>query len=127
MIIIGIIFSLLSIIILYKRINFIIFGRRASGRIIGYGNHVEGMKGIDTYSYKVGYEYDNKKYVANSLENLQVSRGQIPNKNLHLPVTVCFKESKPEVVTILEFKEITTLASILFFVGITIIILSFFI
>lgn len=118
---------MVSIIILYKRISFIIFGRRASGRIIGYGNHIEGMKEIDTYSYKVEYEYDNKKYVANSLENLQVSRGQIPNKNLHLPVMVCFKESKPEVVTILEFKETTVLVSVLFFVGIIVIILSFFI
>lgn len=126
MIITGIIFCLVSVLILYKRINYLIFGRRASGRIIGYGNYVEGMKGIDTYSYKVEYEYDNKGYVANSLESVQVSRGQIPNKNLHLSVTVCFKESKPEVITILEFKETTVLGSILFFVGIAIIVLSFF-
>lgn len=79
------------------------------------------MKGIDTYSYKVEYEYDNNKYVAISLESVQVARGQIPNKNLHLPVTVCFRKGKPDVVTILEFKE-TTLGSILFFVGITVII-----
>lgn len=118
---------MVSIIILYKRISFIIFGRRASGRIIGYGNHIEGMKGIDTYSYKVEYEYNNKKYVANSLESVQVSRGQIPNKNLYLPVTVCFRNGKPDIVTILEFKETTVLASVLFFVGIIVIILSFFI
>lgn len=127
MIIIGVIFSLLSIIILYKRISFIVFGNRASGNIIGYGSHVEGMKGIDTYSYKVEYEYNNKKYVANSLESVQVSRGQIPNKNLHLPVTVCFRNGKPDIVTILEFKETTILGSVLFFVGITVIILSFFV
>lgn len=126
MIILGIVFCLVSILILYKRINYIIFGRKASGRIIGYGNHVEGMKGIDSYNYKVEYEYDNKKYVANSLESVQVARGQIPNKNLYLPVTVSFKESKPEVVTILEFKETTILGILLFFVGIVIIIFSFF-
>lgn len=127
MIIIGIIFCLLSVFILYKRISFIVFGNRANGRIIGYNNKVEGFKGIDTYNYKVEYYYNNKKFVATSLENIQTSRGSIPNKNLHLFVTVCFKKDKPKVVTILELKETTILGSALFIVGLVIIILSFFV
>ncbi len=123
MIIIGIIFSLLSIIILYKRIGFIMFGNKVSGRIIGYSNETKNLKGIDTYNYKVEYEYNNKKYVASSLESVQVSRGGIPNKNLNIPVTVCFKKSNMSVVTILEFKQTTILG--LFILGIGILLIIF--
>ncbi len=125
MFILGIFFAILAIFILYKRISFITFGNKASGRIIGYSNEIKNLKGIDTYNYKVEYEYENKVYVASSLENVQVSRGGIPNKNLNMLVTVCFKKNNMNVVTILEFKQTTILGSILFFVGITIIIFSF--
>ncbi len=124
MIIIGIILCLLSIFIIHKRIGLIIFGNRACGRIIGYDNLIEGIKGIDTYNYKVEYLYNNKKYVAKTLESVQVARGSVPNKNLHLPITVYFKNNKPDVVTILEFKETTILGGILLILGIIIIIFS---
>lgn len=124
MIILGIVFTILSIFILYKRISFIIFGKKASGSIIGYDNETRGLKGIDTYNYKVEYYYDDKKYVAKSLESVQVARGCIPNKNLHMPVTVCFNKNNMDVVTVLEFKETTILGSVLFIIGILLIILD---
>ena len=54
---------------------------------------------------------------------MQVSRGGIPNKNLNIPVTVCFKKSNMSVVTILEFKQTTILG--LFILGIGILLIIF--
>ncbi len=122
MIIIGIILCSVSVLILYKRMIFIIFGQKASGRIIGYDNETKNLKGIDTYNYKVEYSYDNKTYIAKSLESVQVSRGGIPSKNLHMPVTVCFRKENMDIVTILELKETTILGLCIFGIGLLLII-----
>lgn len=121
--ILGMCVCVLAVFILYKRIGFIMFGNKADGRIIGYDNETKNLKGIDTYNYKVEYEYNNKKYVASSLESVRVSRGGIPNKNLNMPVTVCFKKSNMNVVTILEFKQTTILG--LFILGIGVLLIIF--
>lgn len=106
----GIILILLAFFILYKRITLILFGQKAIGYIVGYGNRTEGMKGIDTYNYRIKYEYEKRDYYACSLENVQVPRNGIPNKNLHRQVVVYFDKKNPSVVTIYDLKETTMLS-----------------
>lgn len=125
MIFCGIFFCLIAIFVLYQRINFILFGKKTSGTIIGFTNYTKGTKGFDTYNYKVEYEYQNHKYVSTSLENVTVPRNAIPNKNLFSDIFLYFKPKKPELVTIVDFKQTTILGSILFLLGFAFIVLHF--
>lgn len=121
----GIVICLLAVFILYKRLSFLIFGKKAEGHIIGYCNRVSGMKGIDTYNYKIEYEYDNEKHCAVSVESVQVSRNDIPRNNIYTPVTVFFKKNKPETVTISDYKQTEILGGIMLLIGIVLIVLGF--
>lgn len=115
MVILGMFFCIISIFIIYKRLTYILFGKSARGIIIGYGNPFKSYKGIETYPYKVKYEYDNKEYVAYSLESVTTPYGNIPNKNLQREVTIYFKKNKPEVVTIKELNG-TLISGIIFLI-----------
>lgn len=127
---IGMVFGLLlcfiACFLLYKRISLILFGKRANGRIIGYGNRIDGYKGVDTYSYKVEYEYENRKHIAYSAENLQVPRGGIPRENLRREVTVYFSPKKPQTVTIFEMRQTERVGIVIFIIGIFTMLLSAF-
>lgn len=115
MIFLGLFLVIVSILILYKRLTLIILGKSAKGIIIGYGNSVKSYKGIESYPYKVKYEYDNKEYIAYSLESVSATYGNIPNKNLQREITIYFKENKPEVVTIKELNG-TLIVGIVFLI-----------
>lgn len=123
MVILGIFFCIIAIFIIYKRLNYILFGKSARGVIIGYGNSFKSYKGIEAYPYKVKYEYDNKEYVAYSLESVTVSYGNIPNQNLQREVTIYFKKNKPDVVTINELNGTLIIGIILLILGVLGIIL----
>ena len=113
--IIGISICVISLFVLYKRFALLIFGKSAQGYIVGYGNSTRGMRGVEAYPYKVKYEYQNQEYIAQSLESVSISKGDVPNKNMNKQVIVYFKTNKPEVVTIKEFKG-TTIIGILFLI-----------
>lgn len=115
MIFLGLFLVIVSILILYKRLTLIILGKSAKGIIIGYVNSVKSYKGIESYLYKVKYEYDNKEYIAYSLESVSATYGNIPNKNLQREITIYFKENKPEVVTIKELNG-TLIVGIVFLI-----------
>lgn len=115
MIFLGLFLVIVSILILYKRLTLIILGKSAKGIIIGYVNSVKSYKGIESYPYKVKYEYDNKEYIAYSLESVSATYGNIPNKNLQREITIYFKENKPEVVTIKELNG-TLIVGIVFLI-----------
>lgn len=121
---IGLIFCILSVLILKNRIGLVLFGEKADGNIIGYCNRVNGFKGIDTYNYRVEYEYNGRTYSAVSLESVQIARNNIPNKNIHASVTVCFKKQKPEIVTIYDFKSTSAIGGIMFLLGILLVIID---
>ena len=118
MVILGIILCVVSLFVIYKRLNLILFGKSAIGVIIGYGDSVKGYKGVESYPYKVKYQYDNKEYIAYSLESASTSYGNIPQKNLRRTVTVYFKESRPEVVTIKEFNGALVVGIVFLILGI---------
>lgn len=115
MAILGIFLCAISIFIIYKRLVYLFLGKCAKGIIIGYGNPMKSYKGIESYSYKVKYRYDNKEYIGYSLESVTASHGDFPNKNLQREITIYFKKDKPEVVTIKEFHG-TLIISIIFFI-----------
>ena len=122
MIFLGIFLIIISILILYKRLTLVLFGKSANGYITGYGECIKGIKGIETYSYKIKYEYNKQEYIANSLESVSVSNGNIPNKNIHKDVKIYFIENKPEIVTIKEFKGTTIIGFVFLVLGILAII-----
>lgn len=66
--------------------------KSAKGTIIGYGNCIKGNRGFDSYNYKVEYEYNNKKIIANSIENVQVARNDIPGNIKNNSVEIYFSE-----------------------------------
>ena len=73
MTILEIFLCVISIYIIYKQLIYIFLGKSAKGIIIGYGDPIKGYKGILSYPYKVKYKYDNKEYIAYSLENVSSS------------------------------------------------------
>lgn len=83
------------------------------------------MKGIDSYNYSVEYDYCGQKFRAASLESVQVSRDDIPNKNIQTDVTVCFRKERPQVVTIYDIKSNSFLGGIMFLAGIILIVVAF--
>lgn len=115
MTILGIFLIIVSIFIIYKRLTFVLFGKTAKGIIIGYGNSSKSYKGIESYPYKVKYEYDSKEYIGYSLESVSTSYGDIPHKNLQREVTIYFKKDKPEIVTIKELNG-TSIVGIIFLI-----------
>lgn len=123
MFILGIFLCTISIFIIYKRLSLMIFGKIAKGYIIGYGNPIKSYKGTESYPYKVKYEYQNKEYIAYSLESETTSSGNFPGKNLQREVTIYFKKEKPEVVTIKEFNGSLILGIVFLILGILGIIL----
>lgn len=118
MTILGIFLCVVSIFIIYKRLDYIFLGKCAKGIIIGYGDSDKSYKGIESYPYKVKYKYDNKEYIAYSLESVSVSYGNFPSKNLQREITVYFKKDKPEVVTIKEFNGTLIIGIIFLILGI---------
>lgn len=118
MIIAGIFLCAVSFFIIYKRLAFVLFGKSAKGIIIGYGDAVRGYRGVESYPYKVKYQYDNKEYIAHSLESTSVSYGNIPQKNLQRTVTIYFKKNRPEVVTIKELNGPIVIGVIFLMLGI---------
>lgn len=99
--------------LLYIRFSYLFFGKSAKGQIIGFYEAVPGLRGTRVYSYKVRYEYNGKIYIAKSFENVATFSPAAPIKNINKQVTVYFKEGKPEVVIIKEFKQIFILSLIL--------------
>ena len=123
MFILGIILCVISVFIIYKRLTFIVFGEKAKGTIIGYGNSVKGYKGVEVYPYKVKYKYDDKEYIAYSLENISVAYGNIANRNLKREVTIYFKKDNPELITIKELNGTLIIGIFLLILGVLGIIL----
>lgn len=123
MVIIGMFFCIIAIMIIYKRLTYMLLGKSARGIIIGYGNSFKSYKGTETYPYKVKYDYNNKEYVAYSLETVTVSYGDIPNKNLQREITIYFKKNKSDVVTIKELNGTLIIGIILLILGVLGIIL----
>lgn len=123
MTILGIFLCVVSIFVIYKRLAYIFFAKCAKGIIIGYGNPVKGFKCIESYPYKVKYKYDNKEYIAYSLESVTASYGDFPSKNLQREITIYFKKDKPEVVTIKELNGTLIIGIIFLILGILGIIL----
>lgn len=123
MIILGIFLCIVSIFVIYKRFVYLFLGKCAKGIIVGYGDPIKSYKGIESYPYKVKYKYDNKEYVAYSLESVSVSSLNFPNKNLQREVTIYFKTSKPEVVTIKEFNGTLIIGIIFLILGVLSIVL----
>lgn len=117
MAILGLFLSIVSLFVIYKRLNLILFGKSAIGVIVGYGDPVKGTRGAKAYPYKVKYQYDNKEYIAYSLESVS-TYGNNPQKNFRRKVTIYFKENRPEVVTIKEFNITSIYGIILLILGI---------
>lgn len=118
MVILGILICIVSLFVIYRRLSLMLFGKSAIGIIVGYGDPAKGTRGAKSYPYKVKYQYDNKEYIAYSLESV-TTYGNNPNKNLRRTVTVYFHENRPEVVTIKEFNTIFVCGMLFFLLGIS--------
>lgn len=115
---IGLIFCILSVVLIYKRLKFIIYGKSAIGTIIGFDSGVSGTRGFYSYPYLVKFEYNNQEYIAKSIESALGSYyGVFSEKNYYRKVTVFFKENNPELVTIYEFKGIYVISLYMFLFG----------
>ena len=66
---IGVIFCILSILLTYKKLTLIVFGKSAIGSIVGFDGMVKGTKGVAAYPYLVKFEYNNQIYIGKSLES----------------------------------------------------------
>lgn len=117
MTVLGICLCFISALILYKRIILICFGTSAQGRITGYGPPVRGTHGIESRCYQVTYECDGRTYTARSLESASGPVHSAPDTNRNRIVTVYFRKSRPEVVTIKELKGTTILSSVFLLLG----------
>ena len=81
---IGLIFCILSVILIYKKLKFIIYGKSAIGTIIGFDSGVSGTRGFYSYPYLVKFEYNNQVYIAKSLESAPGSyNGPFSEKNCY--------------------------------------------
>ncbi len=115
---IGMMFCILSIALVFKKLKFIMYGKSAIGTIIGFDSGVSGTRGFYSYPYLVKFEYNNQEYIAKSIESTIGSYyGVFSEKNYYRKVTVFFKENNPEVVTIYEFKGIYVISSCMFLLG----------
>lgn len=124
MIIFGIILCVLSVLVTFKRYRLVLFGQRATGEIVGYGNYSSGRYGVKSCCYKIKYEFEGKEYIAESLEGVSAVGSSTFNDNLHENVTVCFNPKNPERVTVKEFRQAENLGLGLFLAGQVIIILT---
>ena len=115
---IGMMFCILSIVLVFKKIKFVIYGKSAIGTIIGFGSSVSGTRGFYSYPYLVKFEYNNQVYIAKSIESALGSyNGVFSEINYNKKVNVFFKEDNPEVVTIKEFKDIYVISLCMFLLG----------
>ena len=121
--ILGIFLCLMSLLILYKKLVFALFGKKTVGTIIGYGEKIKGTKGICSYNYKVEYEYESKKYIAMSLESVSTSSNSIPTKNLHRNVKISFFKNRKDLVSILDLSGIFFIGLFFFLLGVISIII----
>lgn len=122
---IGIVLCILAAVPLYRRFSLIMFGESATGKIAGHERGVS-VRGLQAYHYKVKYTYQNQEHTAKSLEFVQVSvfRNRVPQKNLEKQVTVYFKKSKPELVTIQEVKNGVGIGLFVFAICLTLTVLA---
>lgn len=122
--ILGLIFCIISILVTYKKLLMILFGKSSKGVIIGYGNGIKSTKGIVTYPYIVKYEYNNQNYIATALESEPGNcRGVFSEKNLNREVNISFKLNNPKVVTIKDFKNLYFISFFIFTAGLLLIII----
>lgn len=111
-------FCILSIVLVFKKLKFVIYGKSAIGTIIGFGSSVSGTRGFYSYPYLVKFEYNNQVYIAKSIESALGSyNGVFSEINYNKKVNVFFKEDNPEVVTIKEFKDIYVISLCMFLLG----------
>lgn len=116
-------FCILSVALVYKKLTLMIYGKSAIGTIIGFASVVGVTKGFATYPYLVKFEYNNQVYIAKSIESALGSyNGVFSEINYNKKVIVFFKEDNPEVVTIKEFKDIFVISLCLFLLGLICII-----
>ena len=116
---IGVIFCILSILLTYKKLTLIVFGKSAIGSIVGFDGMVRGTKGVAAYPYLVKFEYNNQIYIAKSLESALGNYNDVfSEKNCYRKITVFFNENNPEIVTIKEFKGIYVISFGMFLLGI---------
>lgn len=116
---IGLIFCILSVVLIYKKFKFIIYGKSAIGTIIGFDSGVSGTRGFYSYPYLVKFEYNNQIYIAKSLESALGNYNDVfSEKNCYRKITVFFNENNPEIVTIKEFKGIYVISFGMFLLGI---------
>ena len=122
---IGIVLCILAAVPLYRRFSLIMFGESAAGKIVGHEWGVS-VRGLQAYHYKVKYTYQNQEHTAKSLEFVQVSvfRNRVPQKNLEKQVTVYFKKSKPELVTVQEVKNGVGIGLFVFAICLTLTVLA---
>ena len=116
--ILGIIFCMISILVTYKKLILILFGKNSKGIIIGYGNGIKSTKGMIAYPYIVKYEYNNQNYIATALESDSGNyAGVFSKKNLNREVNISFKLNNPNVVTIKDFKNLYFISFFIFLAG----------
>lgn len=116
--IIGAVFCVLSIIIVYRKLSMTLLGKSARGVIIGYTGNIRSTGGISAYPYRVRYEYDNRVITARSLESAVGSHNNLfSDKDFNKEVTVFFRTDKPEIVTIREFNRIYIVGICMFILG----------
>ena len=80
MTILGIFLCVISFVLIYKRLIYIFLGQCAKGVIIGYGSPIKSYKGVESYPYKVKYQYNNKEYneittVSRTYHNMPINHG----------------------------------------------------
>lgn len=117
MYIFGLMFIIISLFILHKRLCLVLLGKKTDGKIIGYAGCTKGTHGVIAYNYKIQFIYDGRYYIAKSLESVTSSIGNVPSKNLNKEVTVYFNIKNPELVTIKEFDTSTIIAITLLISG----------
>ena len=121
----GIFIFAVGFFLLYKRLQLMLFGKKARGEIIGYATAVPGSRGMSACCYRVRFEFEGKEYISTAMESATIPTGSVPHKNLHREISIYFNPHKPATVTIKEFKATAVIGVLFSALGILTIIASF--
>ncbi|MCK0471650.1 DUF3592 domain-containing protein [Halalkalibacter sp. APA_J-10(15)] len=118
MIFIGFILCMISSILIFLKLKYVLTGKLVEGEVIGYVRGAKGLYGFEGYNYRIRLEYKGRQYDVTSMEGITVTVGTIPKKNLGMQCLVYFNpKSEKGKVVLKGFYQLDWIAVLLFILG----------
>jgi hypothetical protein len=80
LIFIGLFLCVIALIVFFIKLNYVLTGKIAEGKIVGYVRGTKGLYGFEGYNYRVLLEYNGETYYVTSIDSIIVTNRIILEK-----------------------------------------------